>query len=41
MVLAQRVNTLFPDDPEVTEFADLVMRAEQIHAQGSLTVAQP
>ena len=24
MVLAQRVNTLLPDDPDVTEFADLV-----------------
>ena len=23
MVLAQRVNTLLPDDPDVTEFADL------------------
>ena len=36
MVLAQRVNTLLPDDPDVTEFADLVTRAEQISAQARI-----
>ncbi len=39
MVLAQRVNTLLPDDPDVTEFADLVTRAEQISAQARLATS--
>ena len=33
LTLAQRVKGLLRDDPDVTEFADLVMRAEQISAQ--------
>ena len=34
-ILAQRVSTLLPDDPDVAEFVDLVTRAELIAAANS------